>query len=164
MAKHVMGRIVKTTIPRRIYPTRYTKCPGWRYPTFPSSYVKAQKHGNDRRIKMRDFNSQARRERNPPIKKRYIQLLSKDEGVLGQSRGGTQQLREGANGRSHLIQEDRIKEEMFILNGPITFTTQQLGEWTNGKVPFDPSGWGWEKQLQACFHAIGCMQKQGVAF
>ncbi|CAA7034091.1 unnamed protein product [Microthlaspi erraticum] len=31
MAKHVMGRIVKTTIPQRIYPTRYTNVPGWRY-------------------------------------------------------------------------------------------------------------------------------------
>ncbi|CAA7020294.1 unnamed protein product [Microthlaspi erraticum] len=34
--------------------------------TFPSNYVEAQKHGNERRIKIGDFNSQARRGRNPP--------------------------------------------------------------------------------------------------
>ncbi|CAA7059753.1 unnamed protein product [Microthlaspi erraticum] len=97
MAKHVMGRIVKTTIPRRIYPTRYTNVPGWR-----------------------------------------------TNGVLGQSRGGTQQLREGANGRSHLIQEDRIKEEMFILNGPITFSY--------------PAAWGmdqWEGAIRPKWMGMG---------
>ncbi|CAA7023978.1 unnamed protein product [Microthlaspi erraticum] len=74
----------------------------------------------------------------------YIQLLSKDEGVLGQSRGGTQQLREGANGRSHLIQEDRIKEEMFILNGPITFS--------------HPAAWGmdqWEGAIRPKWMGMG---------
>ncbi|CAA7021301.1 unnamed protein product [Microthlaspi erraticum] len=87
------------------------KCPGIEVSrTFPSSYVEAQKHGNDGRIKMRDFNSQVRR----------------DETLQSRKRLDTQQLVDLINnepmGRSHLIQEDRIKEEMLILNEPITFS------------------------------------------
>ncbi|CAA7027620.1 unnamed protein product [Microthlaspi erraticum] len=46
--------------------------------------------------------------------------------VLDESGLDTQQLVDLINnepmGRSHLIQEDRIKEEMLILNEPITFS------------------------------------------
>ncbi|CAA7039505.1 unnamed protein product [Microthlaspi erraticum] len=49
-----------------------------------------------------------------------IQMLN--QGVSGQSGHDTQQMREGANRRSHSFHEDRIKEEMLIFNGPITFS------------------------------------------
>ncbi|CAA7047570.1 unnamed protein product [Microthlaspi erraticum] len=45
--------------------------------TFPSNYVEAQKHGNERRITIGDFNSQARRGRNPPDRETYETLWTR---------------------------------------------------------------------------------------
>ncbi|CAA7058118.1 unnamed protein product [Microthlaspi erraticum] len=54
------------------------------------------------------------------------QLLMRRQNVLDESGLDTQQLVDLINNepmeRSHLIQEDRIKEEMLILNEPITFS------------------------------------------
>ncbi|CAA7040843.1 unnamed protein product [Microthlaspi erraticum] len=105
------------------------KCPGIEVSrTFPSSYVEVQKHGNDGRIKMRDFNSQVRR----------------DETLQSRKRLDTQQLVDLINnepmGRSHLIQEDRIKEEMLILNEPITFSYPAawgMDQWEGPYVEYD---------------------------
>ncbi|CAA7056768.1 unnamed protein product [Microthlaspi erraticum] len=82
-----------------------------------------------------------------------------DENVLDESCLSTQQLEEGANGMSHSFQEDRIKEVMIILNGPIRQlpSSLKMDQW---KVPLSWKDMDWSKLLEECLHAIGCIKER----
>ncbi|CAA7039475.1 unnamed protein product [Microthlaspi erraticum] len=69
-----MGRTPKI-YPQRLQETKMFRMEIFR--TFPSNYVEAQKHGNERRITIGDFNSQARRGRNPPDRETYETLWTR---------------------------------------------------------------------------------------